>query len=47
MIVGKISMFAKQLEDIGQTNLSSHIEAAYEIAKKVSPATNEVIPILN
>ena len=45
MIVGKVSMFAKQLEDIGQSNLSAHVEAAYTVARKIAPATNEILPI--
>ena len=46
-IVGKISNFAQQLEDIGQTNLSTHVEAAYTLAKRIVPATAELLPVFN
>ena len=46
-IVGKISNFARQLEEIGQTNLNVHVEEAYTVARKIVPATHELLPVFN
>ena len=46
-IVGKISNFARQLEEIGQANLSVHVEGAYTVARKIVPATGELLPVFH
>lgn len=45
-IVGRITKFGYHLEEIGQTNLPDDIESAYEISKKISPATQDVVSAL-
>ena len=38
-IVGRITKFGYHLEEIGSPNLPDGLESAYEISKKISPAT--------
>ena len=47
VIIGKITNFAKQLDEIGQSNLSTHVEEAYTLARKVVPVSNELLPALH
>jgi len=45
-IVGKITRFGYNLEEIGQSNLSNDLESAYEISKRIVPVTQDVLPAL-
>lgn len=45
-IVGRITKFGYNLEEIGQTNLPDDLESAYEISKKIEPATQDICSTL-
>ena len=45
-IVGKIVGFGLNLDEIGQPITSNNLEHAYEVSKKISPVTQDVIPAL-
>lgn len=38
-IVGKITRFGSNLEEVGNHHLSNDLESAYDISKKITPVT--------